>query len=248
MRNATCESSSVDPIAITAAAGMKTRLTALDLLANNIANASTPGYKADREFHDLALYDDSPYPVSDIRDRWIDLSPASVSATGNPLDFAISGEGWFVLENGAGTALTRNGAFQVSPTGMLQSRGGRGVLGVDGKPIQVKPGAPIEVSKDGRVSQSGRSIATLRIVDVSRTPGLSKAPDGTLLAPAQLSLPPAVDAQVQQGHLEASNAGSAESAIQLVSVMRQFEMLQRAMSICGEMNRKAAEEVARTGA
>jgi flagellar hook-basal body protein len=99
----------MDPLLISAASGMKARMESLDMLANNIANSGTSGFKADREFYNLYQQE---LPL--VETRWTDFSQGTVLATGNPLNMALSGPGFFALNGPAGTVYTRNGNFQIS--------------------------------------------------------------------------------------------------------------------------------------
>src|ERR1700689_1804013 len=110
----------MDPLLISAAGGMKARMDSLDMLANNMANSGTSGYKADREFY--GLYQDQ-IPV--VESAWTDFSQGSLTQTGNPLNLALSGPGLFALNgpNGGpnGTIFTRNGDFQISKSNQLST-------------------------------------------------------------------------------------------------------------------------------
>ena len=124
----------MDSLSILAAGGLKTRMDALDLLANNIANASTPGFKADREFYSVYASADAnenlrPALVPDVSQKWTDFSQGTLATTGNPLDVAISGRGFFAVDAGGTTLLTRNGNFRVSASGELQTPEGHKLAG-----------------------------------------------------------------------------------------------------------------------
>src|SRR5579863_5676685 len=99
----------MDPLLISAASGMKARMESLDMLANNIANSGTTGFKTDREFY--GLYQEQ-LPV--IEKQWTDFTQGSLLPTGNALNLGLSGNGFFALNSPAGTVYTRNGAFQIS--------------------------------------------------------------------------------------------------------------------------------------
>ena len=109
----------MDPILISAASGMKGRTEALDMLANNIANTSTAGFKADHEFYNLYQQE---FPV--VQGKWTDLSQGSIVPTGNPLDLALSGSGFFALNGPNGVEYTRNGSFTISKSNQLATADG----------------------------------------------------------------------------------------------------------------------------
>ena len=239
----------MDPLTIAAASGMRARMESLDLLANNLANASTPGYKADREFYGLyaseALRDGWSFttlPV--IESHWTDFAQGTVKSTGNPTDLALSGPGFFAVDSPEGVLYTRNGAFRVAPRGELETAEGYRLRGRDGRPIRVDPALAFEVTREGAVMQGGQLMGTLEIAALDRAVA-GKAGGNYFRLQDPNARPGPAAAEVLQGHAESANFHPAETAVRLVSVMRQFEMLQRALVLGGEMNRRAAEEVAR---
>ena len=242
----------MDPLTAAAASGMRARMEALDLLANNIANAATAGFKSDRESYNVYLADvarggaTDPEVLPVVERNWTDFTQGTVTATGNPLDLALTGPGFFSVEAGEGTLYTRNGNFRLSPKGRLETKEGYAVLGQKGKPIVVDAAKQVDISPEGIIRQDGAEVNRLAVVDFAKSDQLSKR-GGTYfqLLDKDLKASAAPEAGIAQGRLEASNVGTAESAVRLVSVMRQFEMLQRAMALGGEMNKKAFDEVAR---
>ena len=244
----------MDPITALAASGMRARMESLELLANNIANASTGGYKADREFYSLYISPDasdsgatSTMPV--IERQWTDYSQGELRVTGNALDIALSGKGFMAVDGPTGPLYTRNGSLRIAAGGKLTTSDGYPVRGANGQPLTaLDPSQPVEIANDGSISQSGALIGQIEIADFPTTAGLTKQGSNYFkINDASLRPGPAPGTFVHQGHLEGSNTGSAEGAVRLVGVMRQFEMLQKAVGIAGDMNRKAVEEVARVG-
>jgi flagellar basal body rod protein FlgG len=136
----------------------------------------------------------------------------------------------------------------VDAKGHLVSAEGHSLLGTDGLPLQIDPDKPVEVATDGTVRQNGSLLGRLQLAELPDPASFTKVGRNyfRLLDPAAKPTQ-ATQAQVHQGKLESSNVSPAESAVRLVSVMRQFEMLQRAISMSAEMNKKAVEEVARVG-
>jgi flagellar basal body rod protein FlgG len=224
-------------------------MESLDLLANNVANAATGGYKADREFYSLyvapeaATDESTTMPV--IERPWVDHAQGTLHNTGNPLDLALSGKGFFAVNGPAGPLYTRNGNFRLAGDGRLVTGDGFAVRDQQGKPLTIAGKLPVEVSTDGTITQDGNVIGKLEIVDFGSTAGLSKQGANYFRVTDPTQKPTTAPTAVEQGSLEASNTGSAESAVRLVSVMRQFEMLQRAVALGGEMNKHAIEEVAK---
>jgi flagellar basal-body rod protein FlgF len=239
----------MDALSASAASGLRARMESLDLLANNLANAATSGYKTDRESYGLyvapeAQANDFPATLPVIEREWTDFSPGALRPTGNALDLAIEGRGFFAVNGPQGPLYTRNGALRVAG-GQLASPEGYAVRGTGGAAIPVDPARPVEILPDGTVRQGGATVGQIEIVDFPSASALVKR-DGTYFRAAS---PPqaASGAVVGQGKLEGSNVGAPESAVRLIGVMRQFEMLQKAISLAADMNRRAIEEVARVG-
>jgi flagellar basal-body rod protein FlgF len=234
----------VDPLLISAASGMKSRMDSLDMLANNIANSGTTGFKADREINGLFKND---LPV--VEKQWTDFTQGSLLPTGNPLELGLAGPGFFALNSPAGVVFTRNGDFQISKSNQLQTTDGytlRNVLN-NGKPIVVDPTQPIDIDKSGVVQQAGTTVGQIEIATVpTASDALSKL-GNTYFALVDKGQPigTAPATEVRQGSIEQSNVPIADAAVKLVGVMRQFEMLQRAMALGSEMNKRAFDEVAR---
>jgi flagellar basal-body rod protein FlgF len=241
----------MDTMTATAASGLRSRMESLDLLANNIANASTGGYKADREFYSLYVGADASdndvlatMPV--IQKNYVDHSQGALQHTGNPLDIALQGKGFIGVNGPAGPLYTRNGNLRISSASQLTTSDGYTVRDTAGTPLTVQPGGGLAIAGDGTVTQNGNTIGKLDVVDFTSNSDLTKQ-GANYFRVADPSVTPTAPASttVEQGNLESSNTGTAESAVRLVSVMRQFEMLQKAVSIGADMNKRAIEDVAK---
>ena len=245
----------MDPLTISAASGMRARMESLEMLANNLANVATAGYKSDREFYslyaapealDASLDGPQPSTLPVIERHWTDFNQGTLTPTASPLDFALSGQGFFVVNAPAGPLYTRNGSFRLSPAGVLTTGEGYPVRSAAGGPIQTQSSAPLEVSPDGTIRQSGQVLGQLAVVSFDRPASLEKYGNNYFRgASSGGAAKPAAGVEVHQGKLEASNVATPESAVRLINIMRQFEMLQRAIALGGEMDRRAVEEVAR---
>ena len=246
----------MDALTAAAASGIRARMESLDLLANNLANASAAGFKSDSESYGLYISPeaaDSPegtfpaiLPV--IQKRWTDFSQGMLLATGNDTDLALSGKGFFVASTSSGPLYTRDGSFHVSLMGQLQTLDGYAIQGTDGKPVVIDGTKPFEVIPNGTVRQDGQDISRIAVVDFQDPAVLSKRRGTYFVNSAPDSEPaPAAEVEVRQGKLEAANSESARSAARLVTVLRQFEALQKAMTIAADMNRRAVEDVAKVG-
>ena len=231
---------------------MSARLESLDLLANNIANSSTTGYKADREAFIPWTSVDANYSPADPTEspfldrQWTDHSQGALSRTGEPLDMALQGRGYFEVQTPSGARSTRNGTFHVNTQGKLETAEGYlvRVKPPEGRQYSLDPSLPIEIGTDGTIRQGNFIAGVVDIRDFDSLDGLQKQgasyfrmDSGTSKAAAGFEL--------KQGYLEGANSGVADSSVRLVSVMRQFEALQKAASIGADMNRKVVEEVAR---
>lgn len=240
----------MDPLTSAAASGMRTALESLDMLANNLANTQTTGYKLDREFYDLYTSADAgtdSVDMPDISQNWTDFSQGTLLSTANALDFAIAGDGFFAVNGPSGPLYTRNGGFRLDPNGRLVTAEGYPVQGSDGKPIQLDGTQPVTVDPTGALLQSGAQVAQLKFASFSAPSKLAKQGANYFAFGGASGEITAAGGQIEQGKLEGSNVSAAESAVRLVSVMRQFEMLQKAIGIGTDMNREAIEEVAKSG-
>ncbi|MBV8553617.1 MAG: flagellar hook basal-body protein [Acidobacteriaceae bacterium] len=244
----------MDPLTAAAASGLQSRMDAMDLLANNLANTSTSGFKADREFYSTYLSSEiasttdpavGPSPV--VERQWTDFTQGTLMNTGNATDLALSGSGFFTANGPNGILYTRNGNFRISPQGVLVTAEGYPVRLARGQTLQTQSTDPLQVAPDGEIMQGGNALGQLELVDFSDPSQLSKAAPAYFQAPASATTKPASNAQVSQGKLETSNAAPAEAAARMVSLLRNFEMLQKAVKIGTDMNRQAIEEVARVG-
>jgi flagellar basal-body rod protein FlgF len=242
----------MDPLTSAAASGIRARLESLDMLANNIANSSAAGFKADREFYGVYLSAeaaDSPagtiptiLPV--VERQWTDFSQGSLTLTGNALDLALNGQGFFVVQSANGPAFTRDGSFRLSLQGELTTQDGDKIQGQDGKPILLDNTRPVEIGSDGTVRQDGQDVAQIAVVNFSDPAVLAKR--GNNYFRTDLStMAPAPQPEIRQGMIEAANSQPAESAVRLVNIMRQFEALQKALAIGADMNLRALQDVAK---
>jgi flagellar basal body rod protein FlgG len=228
-------------------------MEALDMLANNLANSSSSGFKADREFYSTyiapELAGESNPIVGEtplVQQQWTDFSQGTLVKSGNETDLALSGSGFFAVNGPNGTLYTRNGNFHLTSQGVLATADGYAVRMTSGQPVQVQPGQTMVVGRDGQISQGGNVIGQLALVDFKDPHQLAKA-GSTYFAAADPQAAPdgTPTAEVYQGAAETSNAAPAESAARMVTLLRSFEMLQHAIKIGTEMNRHAVEEVAR---
>jgi flagellar basal-body rod protein FlgF len=247
----------MDPLTITAAAGMRSRLESLDLLANNLSNTSAPGFKADREQFSLYLAEETAEAQDDgtgvaqsfspvIESHWTDTAQGDLRSTGNSGDLALSGKGYFQVNGEDGPLFTRDGRFTITKDGKLLTENGYEFSSTDGKPIQVDPSLPVTVDPDGTVRQQGLEVGRLKMVDWPAEAASQKQGSGTFQLDSK-SLQGLLDsnAQVRQGYQEQSNLSPAEASVRLIETLRQFEGLNKAAQIGEDMSRHSVEDVAR---
>lgn len=220
-----------------------------EVLANNLANVSTPGFKRD----DLSIVPDSVAAVTRSANvlalpaggsllQWTDFSQGFVQGTGRALDAAINGPGFFVIETDAGPRYTRAGAFNVRNDGVLVGANGAPVLGRGGR-ITLTSGK-VSIGAGGEVVANGRVVDTLRVVDFPRPYRFVKEGLG-LFAPVDHTVEPA-DAkgyEIAGGALEASNVGTVQMMVTMIDVLRTYEAAQRAMQSIEEANQHATSDI-----
>jgi flagellar basal-body rod protein FlgF len=234
-----------------ACAGLSAQTQALDLIANNVANLNTTGYRAQQQtFQSLVASASGEFanPLNRalnnfnvLGDTRTDLTSGSLQATGNAADLGIEGEGFFVVQSQAGVVITRNGNFQISTNGQLVTQTGDPVLGEQG-PITL-PGGPFSISADGTISLSGAVVDKIRLVELA--PGtLPVAVGASYYSAPDKALQPAAHSSVRQGMLEASNVNPVMAVVDMLAIQRRAEMLERAMSVFySNFNKTAANDL-----
>ncbi len=243
----------MDALTAAAASGIQARMQSLDILANNLANASSAGFKADAEAYGLYYSSDSPDAPGDgvtttlplLKNQWTDFSQGTLLPTSNSTDLALNGKGFFVVTTPSGPLYTRNGSFRLSGQGQLQTQEGYAVQDPEGRPIVLDAAQTFEVAPDGSVLQGGQQVTQIAVVNFDDETVLAKR--GGNYFRSTISKQPAQAAQldIRQGKLESGNSQSSQSAARLTSILRQFESLQKAMTIGADMNRRVVEEVAK---
>ncbi len=245
----------MDPLTTAAAGGLQARMDSFDMLANNLANASTTGFKTDREFYSTYLapeandqFNPSVGESPLVQKQWTDFAQGTLLSTGGATDFALSGAGFFAVNGPSGTLYTRSGNFHFSPQGTLVSAEGYPVRLTGGQTLQTQSASPLQVGADGQVVQDGSPVGQLELAAFKDPSQLSRSAGAYFQnADPQANPVSAPTAQVYQGKTESSNAVPAEAAARMISLMRHFEMLQHAIKIGTDMNRQAIEQVARVG-
>jgi flagellar basal-body rod protein FlgF len=227
--------------------GAKATMQRQDTLANNIANVSTPGFRAE-----LQAFRAVPVLGSGASTRVFsletttgyDATPGVVTATGRNLDVAARGDSWLTVQALDGTeAYTRGGSFEISNDGTLTTRSGLPVMS-DGGPIQVPQDSEISIGADGTISAKsidGKITAIGKLKLVTPEAPLQRGTDG-LFRGADGDLPADDTARVQDGALEGSNVSAVESMVAMIAAARQFEA-QMKMIQTAEADEKSASQL-----
>lgn len=223
----------------TSGAGMQPMMTRLEVIANNLANMNTTGYKRDEVFMQLVkdaalMQAQGKGDLSEVQvERITDFSDGSLIPTNNPLDLAVQGRGLFVVETPQGLRYTRNGNFSLTADGILVTAQGDPVMGVNGKiqlpDLQNLKQGQIVISESGEIDVDNRSIARLRVVDFAAGMGLTKETSSLFVAPSGVS-PGEIhedSVQIRQGFLEGSNVEGLEEMIAMIELTRNYESNQR---------------------
>jgi flagellar basal-body rod protein FlgF len=234
-----------------ACAALVSRTEALDTIANNLANASTVGYRSQHNVFSSVLAEAngaSGSPLNQAMNNFgvlsgttLDQSQGALQKTGNNLDVAIEGSGYFVVQTANGPMYTRNGGFQVSIKGQLITSSGDPVLGSSG-PITMPPGE-VSISADGTISSNGALAGKLKVVQFAPGTTLTSAGETYYSAPPKTEIP-ATDSTVKQGMLESSNVNPVASMVELITAQRSAEMMQKALTMFNsEMDKTATQEL-----
>ena len=237
-----------------ACAGFAAQAQALELVANNLANLGTAGYRAQQAtFRSLVAgsgvvtWNPVNTAVNDfgvLGASRTDLGSGSLTATGNPLDLAVAGKGFFVIKSAQQVLYTRQGSFHRSQSGQLMTAQDDPVMSSQNRPIALPSGA-VAVSSDGTISVDGAVVDQLRLAEFAPDTNLQSQGNALYSAPPGAELLPA-DSSVRQGMLEESNVSPVSAVVELITIQRNAEMMQRALSLLdSQMNQTAAQDLPR---
>jgi flagellar basal-body rod protein FlgF len=238
-----------------ACTALKAQSNALELVANNVANVNTTGYRGQipsfesllvqsRNFTSTNGWSQLINQFSVLNGTRLDLAEGNLERTGNPLDLALEGPGFFTVQTKAGMLYTRNGSFQISGSGQLVTSAGDPVLGTGG-PITLPLNAQPSISADGTISVSGAVAGKLKLVEFPPGTQIEAVGGSYYSAPAK-SASTATHTEIRQGMLESSNVNPVAAVVGLIMAQRQAEMVGRAMNaFYSDFNRIAADELPR---
>jgi flagellar basal-body rod protein FlgG len=237
----------------------------LEVVANNLANVNTAGFKRDAVSFQAYLATEAglaqavqpPYPNPQAGSNfWItyesrtDFTPGPLKQTGNVCDLAVNGKGFFSAESPEGTRYTRRGNFALSADGILVTQEGWPVQGeggeirVDGRGAGAG-GPELIVGADGTVRVNGRDVGKLRIEDFPQPGSLIKSGQGYFKA-AGGGGEPLENCSIAQGFLEMSNVQAVSNMVEMIEILRGYESYQRIIRSVDEANSKSINEVGRT--
>jgi len=233
----------------------------LGVVANNIANLNTTGFKGDGALFEQYLMPvarDNQFSGADsrlnfVQDRatWLDLSQGPIQQTGNPLDVAIDGNGFLVVQTPRGERYTRNGALQINAAGEVVTSQGYQVIGESGPIILQTSDRDIVINADGSIRvREGASAATdasrgkLRLVDFDQPQRLQKDGASTFLADPEMQPRPATNSRLVQGAVEKSNVQGVLEMTRLVEVTRSYTEVAAILQQQSELRQNAIEKLA----
>jgi len=225
----------------------------LDIISNNLANVNTPGFKKEQmSFESMLAGSATPPavpqastadPILQRENVYIDYAAGPVSQTGNSLDLAIDGEGFFVVQTPSGQAYTRQGNFRLAADGTLVTADGMPVVG-QGGPIRVQGGV-VEIDSKGGVTVDGTPSGSISIVDFPKPYALTKT-DGARFVPADgQAVPQAASAAIRQGSLEGSNVNTISEMVQMIETNRYFEACSKVVKGFDDLAAKATNDLGR---
>lgn len=223
----------------------------LDIVANNIANANTTGFKTEdlmvrTEQAKPAKTLDGSSPVKFVLDTGVarDFAQGALTKTGGDFDLAIEGKGFFKIQTAAGERYTRDGRFTTNPEGQLVTQQGYPVMDEGGGQITIDPQlGPVTIGKDGIVSQGAVRVGKIGLVRPDDLSTFAKDGDNLYRNTANTTPQPVTDAQIQQGMLEASNVNSVIEITKLIEVQRAYEGVAKMMDNTSELSRTAVERL-----
>ncbi len=238
----------------TAFLGMRARQQTLDTLADNIANASTTGYKADRMLYRAAeanannqnaeLTPKQLNNVGVLTGNATDFSIGAINETGRALDVAIEGDAFLQIQTPRGTRYTRAGSLTLDASGQLVTHNGDLVVGE--KSAITIPKGEISIGEDGTIASNGKTVERLKLVRFNN-PAVSLNKEGNALFalrnPNEAPLP-AANVRVLQGALESSNVNPISEMTAMIQNNREFDSLQRSITVMmNDLGRKISSEI-----
>lgn len=241
----------MDRLIYTAMTGAKHTMYQQAVMAHNLANGSTVGYKAEASaFRALPVFGEGAATRTFVVDSstGADMAPGVIQQTGRDLDVAVQGKGWIAVQASDGSeAYTRNGSLLVGPNGLLQTRTGQNVLG-DGGPLTIQPDSEITIGKDGTVSAipAGQAPTTTAIVGriklVNPPEGeMVKGSDGLFRLKSGAAAPADANVALASKSLEGSNVNAVDSLVSMIDLARNFDMQLKLLTSANDNEQRASQ-------
>jgi flagellar basal-body rod protein FlgF len=199
----------------------------METIANNVANASTPGFRREEIKFEAMLSHSASEPVAfaSTGDAFIKRDPGQMIKTGNPLDVAVQGDAWFAIRTPAGNVYTRDGRMKITPEGELQSIDGYPILDAGGGQLQINPNSgPLDIASDGMITQNNQQIGAIGLFTIDPAAKLSRYENSGVIPDKPAT--PALDFNrvgVVQGHIEGSNVNPMWEMSQLIMASRSYD-------------------------
>jgi len=213
----------------------------LDVVSHNLANLSTPGFKAEHLYPGDKTADNKGDSGGGVF-IMVDHSPGLLQKTDNTLDVAIQGDGFFVIENKAGLAYTRKGNFSISKN-VLVTQSGDNVLGEAG-PIRIN-GKHVTIESNGTVLVDGTEAGKLRVVSFDNRQNLLRRGDGLFTDPGTAGNKKEAAPDLINRHLELANVNAIKEMADMIDIQRSFESYQKVMQTIQDMDKLSISRVGR---
>ena len=224
----------------------------LDIVANNIANVDTTGFKVEGTMVRTdpatgAKMVDGPASLKFVIDDGVtrDFGQGVLRQTGGAFDLGIEGQGFFKIQTAAGERYTRDGRFSLSPEGKLTTQGGDAVQGQSGEIVINPELGPVSIAADGTVSQGVTKVGKIDVVTFDDLSSLSKTGDNQFRNTSNLQPQVSTAARVHQGMLEGSNVNSILQVTRLIEISRAYESMARTIEKSAELSRRSIERLGR---
>jgi flagellar basal-body rod protein FlgF len=238
----------------------------MDVVANNVANVNTNGFKADNSMFEQYLmpvarenrFNPQDRQVSFVNDRgtWRDMGPGSLEMTNNPLDVAIDGNGFLAVQTAGGERYTRNGALQINAQGQLVTADGNVVLGDNGPITFQQTDHDVAITPDGRITviegasanNNETTRGTLRVVSFAQPQLLQKEGNSLYSAPAGVAARPDTTSLLKQGAIEKSNVHAVVEITRMIQISRAYQQTATLLQQQSDMHKNAIQQLAQVPA
>lgn len=226
--------------------------TQMDMVANNVANINTPGYREQsllfKEYVEKPTGQVRPYSMVADYGQFTNNAPGTTQVTGAPLDVALQGPGFFTISTPNGLRYSRGGDFSMNAAGELITPSGDKVASAGGSPITIPAGTrEIKIDERGTVSTENGIVGQLGIVEFGNTDQLVREGSGLYVAPGNAQPTPATNTRTMQGMLEGSNVQGVTEMTRMISILRDYQSLQKLIQNEHDLERTAIQRLTGQG-